>query len=203
MPSMGPVGNVYDKYGTRNPVARALMRGFLDAVGSLYGGVRPRSVLEVGCGEGKLALHLHALGHERGAPPERFEITDVDLGRIGALPEGIVAREASIYDLPYPDRSFDLVVCCEVLEHLERPDAGFDEVVRVAKDRVLLSTPREPLWRVLNVARGKYLRALGNTPGHVQHWSRRGLVQWAEARLRVLRVESPLPWTIVLGEPLR
>ena len=32
--------------------------------------------------------------------------------------------------------------------------------------------PREPVWRVLNVARGRYVRWLGNPPGHIQHFSR-------------------------------
>ena len=36
--------------------------------------------------------------------------------------------------------------------------------------------PREPLWRGLNIARGAYLKDLGNTPGHLNHWSKRGFV---------------------------
>jgi hypothetical protein len=29
--------------------------------------------------------------------------------------------------------------------------------------------PREPIWRIGNMARGRYLGDLGNTPGHIQH----------------------------------
>ena len=65
---------------------------------------------------------------------------------------------------------------------------------------MLLSTPREPLWRALNVLRGKYLRDLGNTPGHVQHWSAEGLLALARTELRVVAERRPLPWTVVLGE---
>ena len=68
------VGNVYDKYGTRNPIARALMRGFTGAVTDLYLGTGARSVLEVGCGEGRLAHHLI-----QAARPARFEACDVEL----------------------------------------------------------------------------------------------------------------------------
>jgi ubiquinone/menaquinone biosynthesis C-methylase UbiE len=105
----------------------------------------------------------------------------------------------SAYELPFEDASFDLVVCCEVLEHLEHPGRGLAEAVRVAKKAVLVSTPREPLWRVLNVARGRYLRDLGNTPGHVQHFGRRSLVRLVESRLRVVETRTPVPWTVVLG----
>jgi hypothetical protein len=71
----------------------------------------------------------------------------------------------------------------------------------IPRRAVLLSTPWEPVWRLLNLARGRYVRDLGNTPGHVQHFGRRALVRLAEARLRVVAVRRPLPWTVILGEP--
>jgi ubiquinone/menaquinone biosynthesis C-methylase UbiE len=192
------VGNVYDKYGTKNPIARLLVDGFLKSVTELYTRARPTSVLEVGCGEGLLARHLH----RSGPRPERFVASDVEIDRVVPdLDPEIEVVEASIYALPFSNAEFDLVVCCEVLEHLGDPALGLAELARVAGRHVLLSTPREPLWRVLNVARGRYLGELGNTPGHIQHFSRRGLVRLAETRLRVLEQRSPLPWTVLLGEP--
>lgn len=194
------VGNVYDKYGTRNPIARRLMQGFLDGVTKLVRVAAPRSVLEVGCGEGELAAHLW----REGLRPERFEICDVELQRLRPdLPPEIEARTASIYALPWPDQAFDLVLCCEVLEHLHDPAAGLRELARVARRHVLLSTPWEPVWRVLNVARGRYLRAWGNTPGHVQHFGRAELARLARAELRLVAQRTPLPWTILLGTPRR
>jgi ubiquinone/menaquinone biosynthesis C-methylase UbiE len=156
-------------------------------------------VLEVGCGEGRLAKHLLA-----SAPrPRRFVVSDVDTSALdGDLDPMIEAREASVYDLPFEDASFDLVVCCEVLEHLHDPARGLAEVARVARRAVVVSTPREPLWRMLNVARGRYLRRLGNTPGHVQHFSRRGLERLVARYLRIVGRHTPLPWTVLLGERL-
>ncbi len=192
-----PIGNTYDKYGTRNPVARALMRGFLRGASDLYRQAAPRSVLEVGCGEGLLAQHL--LGE--GPRPDRFEGCDLELGQIAPGLDPLLSfREASIYELPWEDASFDLVICCEVLEHLEDPKRGLAEVARVTGRHVLLSTPREPLWRVLNLARGKYWHALGNTPGHIQHFSRRGLLALVSEVLDVREVRKPLPWTMVLAQ---
>ena len=49
------------------------------------------------------------------------------------------------------------------------------EIRRVTTSHALLSVPREPIWRMLNFLRGKYWSSGGNTPGHLQHWSRRGL----------------------------
>lgn len=196
------LGNFEDKYASRNPIAKRLVNGFLDAVTELFVLTDPRdkTVLEVGCGEGKLATRLI-----RSAPPlGRYLATDVALAAISQeIDPRIETAVASAYELPFASASFDIVVCCEVLEHLDDPARGLAEVARVARERVLISTPWEPIWRAMNMARGKYLRALGNTPGHVQHFSRRGLEQLAATQLHVHAMRTPLPWTVILGEPLR
>lgn len=191
------VGNAEAKYDHPNPIGRRLVAGFKRVVGELYLQTCPESALEVGCGEGLLADHLIRLRR-----PARFEACDVDLSRLApGLDPDLRFQTASIYQLPHPDRSVDLVIACEVLEHLEDPAAGLAELARVARRAVLLSTPWEPVWRLLNLARGRYVRALGNTPGHIQHFSRRGLVQLAGAHLRVTAVRRPLPWTVIAGAP--
>lgn len=194
------VGNFEDKYSSHNPIARWLVSGFLDAVTELFVLADPRDkqVLEVGCGEGKLATHLI-----RNAPaPARYLATDLSLDTVGAgVDPRIEFQPASIYELPFASDSFDLVVCCEVLEHLERPAAGLAELRRVARERVLISTPWEPVWRAMNMARGKYIRDLGNTPGHIQHFTRRDLRELAATHLDILDMRTPLPWTAILGEP--
>jgi SAM-dependent methyltransferase len=194
------VGNVYDKYGTRSPLARLLMDGFLTAVSELYSLAGPTTVLEVGTGEGRLAEHLL----RSGARPRRFVATDLSTERVDRDIDPLIEiREASVYDLPFEDRSFDLVVCCEVLEHLERPSHGLAEVARVAERALLVSTPWEPVWRVLNLLRGAYWGSSGNTPGHVQHFSRRGLLRLAAPSMVVSHLRKPLPWTVLLGHPRR
>jgi ubiquinone/menaquinone biosynthesis C-methylase UbiE len=196
------VGNHEDKYASKNPIARHLVDNFLATVTELLTLAAPRgkTILEVGCGEGKLATAL-----VQSVPaPARYLATDVSLEAITAeLDARIETAVASAYALPFADRSFDIVVCCEVLEHLDEPARGLAELARVAGERVLISTPREPIWRAMNMARGRYLGALGNTPGHVQHFSRRALEQLAAEHLRVHALRSPLPWTVILGEPRR
>lgn len=199
------VGNAYDKYGSRNWLVKRIMAGFELALSGLVERAAPKSIHEIGCGEGYWVLRWLEEGRQaRGCD---FSSHAIDLARQNAdaraLDSECVFDVKSIYDLQSAEDSADLVVCCEVLEHLEDPDAGMRALQRVATGHLILSVPREPLWCVLNLARGKYIGSLGNTPGHLQHWSARGFVRWVEQYFEVIEVRSPLPWTMLLCRPRR
>jgi ubiquinone/menaquinone biosynthesis C-methylase UbiE len=105
--------------------------------------------------------------------------------------------------LPFPDNSFDLVLAIEVFEHLPHPHAALDELQRVCSGSLIASVPFEPIWRVGNMARGRYLPDLGNTPGHINHWTNRGFAKLVGERFEVSRAANPLPWSMLLGRPLK
>ena len=199
---MPAAGNLYPKYTTGNPAARRLVTRFRASLDAAIDLAAPASVLDVGCGEGVLTA---AWAAERPAI-ERVVGVDVEDPRLRA--EWAVHTGAGLElqaippapPLPFPDDAFDLVAAIEVLEHVSEPDALFAELVRVARSHVLVSVPREPLWRMLNVARGAHLRALGDTPGHRQHFSRRSLARFVARRGRVLTVRGPVPWTVALAQ---
>ena len=101
-------------------------------------------------------------------------------------------------NLSYGDNEFDMSTAIEVLEHVPDPERTVSEMARVAKRWVLVSVPREPLWRGLNMARGAYWKDFGNTPGHINHWSKRSFVSMLSRYGTVDEVRSPFPWTMVL-----
>jgi len=158
-------------------------------------------VLEIGCGPGYSTGRIRqwqGIGQLVAGEPE------AQLLKIAQpLNPGTPFTRQSVYSLAHPDQSFDAVIMLEVLEHLESPDRALEELHRVARNHVLLSTPREPIWRALNMARGKYLRDFGNTPGHIQHWSTRGLRKQVQPWFHVEDCATPLPWTILLLRPRR
>jgi 2-polyprenyl-3-methyl-5-hydroxy-6-metoxy-1,4-benzoquinol methylase len=192
-------GNLYDKYGTRNPVARLLMARFLGAVDRMVDRSGATDVHEVGCGEGEISLRLAARRLAvRGSDVAPAVVAEARR-RAAARGLDVPFRVADVYDLE-PDRdAAGLVVCLEVLEHLDDPVRALRRLASLAQPWALLSVPREPLWRAANVIRLEYLRHLGNTPGHVQHWSRRDFVRLVERHFQVVEVAAPVPWTLVLA----
>lgn len=193
----GPAGNSFDKEATDNPAEQKLVSGFAAGLHSLLPATAAR-VLEVGCGEGNQLRRL------REALPDAtvigLDVPDATLaGHWSELDSSTTAGSA--YALPFPDDMFDVVCALEVLEHLEEPDVALAELARVARGTVIVSVPWEPVWRVGNLVRGRYVRALGNTPGHVQHFTRRGFVRCVGRHLDVEEIRRPLPWTFVRGRP--
>jgi 2-polyprenyl-3-methyl-5-hydroxy-6-metoxy-1,4-benzoquinol methylase len=192
-------GNTYDKYGSNNPVVRRLMATFERTLDELFVQAQPRSLLDVGCGEGVLVEKwarrldddkrvvgidlddpaLHAEWQKRTAPNLEYRVMKAE-------------------NLPFADGEFDVATAIEVLEHVPDPEHTVAEMARVADGHLLVSVPREPLWRALNMARGAYVRDLGNTPGHVNHWSKRAFVELLSRHGEVVEARSPFPWTMLL-----
>jgi 2-polyprenyl-3-methyl-5-hydroxy-6-metoxy-1,4-benzoquinol methylase len=193
-----PEGNFYNKYESRNPVERRMMQDFLRAFDDLSASANVGTIYEVGCGEGHLSFRLARRGLKVRSSDVSNRLTEEANRK--AVREGLPARFecASIYDLTASNAGAELVVCCEVLEHLDRPDAALGVLARIARPYLLASVPREPLWRMLNVARGAYWRQWGNTPGHVQHWTASGFLRYLGRRFDVVAVRAPLPWTMAL-----
>ena len=198
------VGNHYDKYGSTNPIARYLMQGFTEALDDLVEKTGAHTIHEIGCGEGHWTLRWLAQGKQvRGCD---FSSIAIDLANQNARDAKLPVRneagqaifsQKSIYDVARQDVA-PLVVCCEVLEHLEYPVEALQKLLEIADPWLILSVPREPIWRLLNLARGKYLTDFGNTPGHIQHWSTTSFLEMIDEYADIVEIKTPLPWTMVL-----
>ncbi len=194
------VGNAYDKYGSRNPIVRWMMKGFNDSLSEFVRKAAPKTIHEIGCGEGYWVMQWNQQNIDaRGSD---FSSQVIELARENAVANGLsqdIYKQLSIYDVSSDQDSAELIVCCEVLEHLESPEDGLKALQRIAKKYVVVSVPREPIWRVLNMARGKYISRLGNTPGHIQHWSRTNFIKLVSQYFDIIEVKTPMPWTMLLA----
>lgn len=192
-----------EKYQSGNWIARKLVRDFMTSILNTIYAAGNLEVHEIGCGEG----HILGVLASQDFTVRGCDISDSSLA--------VAARESnrhgyaiplvkqSIYELE-PDRdSADTVLCCEVLEHLTDPEAGLRQLLAITRKDLVVSVPNEPVWHLLNMLRGKYLTALGNTPGHYQHWSSRQFVQFVSRHAEIVSVKKPLPWTLIHCRPLR
>ncbi len=192
------IGNHTAKYTAKNPAIKWLTERFvvrLDAmIGNIAGDSRPATrPLEVGAGEGVISQKLH----ERFGSAVGLDLPDAGLRAEWRSRPGPTYLHGDAENLPFTDKQFDLVVCVEVLEHLRDPAAGLRELARVSSRHLLLSVPREPYFQGSNLLTGRYPKALGNTPGHLNHWTKGSFQRFVSQVGTVRAVASPYPWTIV------
>lgn len=192
------IGNLEDKANTSNPIAKAMVAGFDRSLEGLLDNSKPQNIHEVGCGEGRLSEAMQA---RFSCPVRGTELSHELVTALQAknLP-GVTIVEKNIYNLDPAEDAADVIVCCEVLEHVPDYERAIKALKSLSARQYVLSVPREPLWCALNMARGKYWSALGNTPGHLNHWSAFTFQRFLKSHGFVIEeIKRPLPWTMVRG----
>lgn len=192
-------GNWYDKYNTKNPIARYLLEKFLQSVKELLNPAKNdiASITEVGCGEGYLTNYLNSLNITKNIQGCDFSAQIIEIANKNTSNPSIRFYTKDIYEIDKKEQA-DLIVCCEVLEHLKDPEKVLKKIKQVTNKYCLFSVPNEPVWRILNLCRGKYIRNFGNTPGHTNHWSSSSFLKLISNYFDIIALRKPLPWTMVL-----
>ena len=191
------IGNTTPKYTAKNPAIRFLTQRWVANLEEVFDRVAadprgaPKRALEVGCGEGVIADKLQRRADEVVA----LDLPDAGLRAWWQRYPGPRYLHGDAHHLPFDDDQFDLVVAVEVLEHLHDPVQGLREMARVSRRHLVLSVPREPIFRGCNLVALRYVADLGNTPGHHNHWSTRGFAKFVSTVADVREVTSPFPWT--------
>lgn len=191
-----------DKYTSKNPIAIKLLNNFFNTISSLLKLIDPNdinSMTECGCGKGQVTQFI--TDNIKLKSVNSFDISEEDLliCKNNNIKEYVNFYAKSIYDIDINEKA-DLIVCCEVLEHLDFPDKALKKMSELNAKYYLFSVPNEPLWCILNFLRGKYIRHWGNTPGHLNHWSTKRFIQTVGKYYDVIEVRKPLPWTMLLAQ---
>lgn len=193
-------GNYFNKHTSKNIFVRYLLNNYKQSLIAFIKNLQINNVFEIGSGEGFILQYIH---DERNDLHLTGSDIDVDFIKQTAnsmnLPN-ITWCVADAESLPLKPNSIDLILACEVMEHLNEPKKFLSECVRVHAKYYLFTVPQEPLWRILNMARFKYVLSGGNTPGHVQHWTYKGFLSLVNQSLYVVDSKKSFPWTFVLAK---
>ncbi|MDP2684410.1 MAG: class I SAM-dependent methyltransferase [bacterium] len=175
MPTQNTVEEVWQgnrkNHETKNLIIRFLHDNLKRHTLGMLDGLKIETILDVGCGEGFFT-------HEIGKRYPNSNITGIDMeneyinlaNKIHKL-DNITYTNKDVESLN-SDEKYDLVILTEVLEHLNNPDKMLEKIKSISAKYILISVPNEPFFRLGNIVALKYLKTLGNTPGHLHNWSR-------------------------------
>jgi ubiquinone/menaquinone biosynthesis C-methylase UbiE len=138
------------KYTSKNPIIISLNNYFISHLLYQVRSVNNTNILDVGCGEGVVA---NALNNKLSFSANQVVEIDLELNRLRiskSINPELQFCQGSIYNLPFQDNTFDLVLALEILEHLEFPEKAIVELNRVSKEWILLSVPNDRAFRLGN-----------------------------------------------------
>lgn len=117
-------------------------RDALEHIRAVAGSRSFERVVDVGAGEGSLLQILDEAGFAREL--YALEISESGVKAIAArgLKSLVETRQFDGYEIPYPDKFFDLAILCHVLEHVEHERILLRELGRVARN-VIIEVPIE------------------------------------------------------------
>src|SRR3989344_4738828 len=186
---------VQKKYQAKNPILRFVLSKFNRDIIRLVSFAEPKTILDIGCGEGFITYNL---GEKITSRILAIDIEEkaIKYANIYHKRKNLDYQVGDLFKLKYENKSFDLVMCIEVLEHLEEFERAMDIMVNLSNKYVLLSVPNEPWFRIANVLRLKYLNRLGNTPGHVNNWTKRDFKKLCSKYGKIVKFKTSTFWNI-------
>lgn len=191
-------GNLFDKYNSKNPIVKLLMKTFFKDLDYFLNSIIIHNVLDVGCGEGYVTDHIKK--SKKDITIEALDFSRETIQIAGLIHPKINFSQGSIYNLPFKNDTFDLVIVNEVLEHLEYPEKGINEIKRVSRKYCIITVPNEPFFRLSNVFRLKYLSSFGNTPGHLKNWTINDFKKLMNSNFRKISIKISTLWQIAFCE---
>lgn len=185
------------KYQSKNPLQRHLIKNFFKNLSNFTKGVEGDTLLDVGCGEGyQLEVVLKTKNFESSAIDPSQDALRILSKKLPRVKTSVGVAEK----LPYKDASFDLVTCCEVLEHIKDYPKAIKEIKRVGRRYLIFSVPDEPLFSIANFLRGKNLKRWGSDPEHINLWSFRSFSNLINKDFEIIKAQKSFPWTMVLAK---
>ena len=197
----------YEKYMTKNPLKRKMVERLNEKIVSYIAELCTTigkekevvKILDAGCGEGFITDLIYQ--NVKNVQITGLEYTEEALEIARSMNENIQFVQGDIYQMPFEDNAFDVVLCTEVLEHLEKPTEALHELARVAGHTVFLTVPNEPWFCMGNLLALKNVSRLGNPIDHINHWTYGRFVKYITAQYKDFEEKQSsksFPWSIMI-----
>ncbi len=185
-----------NKYG--DPIARIPLNCFLRTLQHLLDPLGVKKILDAGCGEGFVAKYL--ISRNRNLIIEGIDISGEAIVASKEFCPEVAFHKADICKSGYADKSFDLVLAIEVLEHLSNPEIAISEARRLSCRYCIFSVPLEPYYRICNFLLGKNMKRLGSPSEHLWNWSLKEFHLLLKKYFGKVNLKISFPWVIAICE---
>ena len=200
----GFVGNFYNKYESKNIIEKYIISNYFKTILKLCEKNSINNFIDIGCGEGKWLNEFSKKGFTCIGTDHSDEV--IDLAKKNSLTKDLNIFKSNIYDKNFTsiinkkinETGIKNLFFLEVLEHLNNPSNIIDKLFKIDFNNMIITVPNEPLWRILNCCRLKYLKDFGNTPGHINHFSSNKLKVLLSKNFKILDIKLPVPFLIFL-----
>jgi len=163
------------KYESQNPIKKVLIyrfeRKLIQVLRKKVHGLEQREKLtlcDCGCGEGFIdrAL-LDAFPH---LTITGYDVNDEALAFAKSLNPEVQYFKRNILTSEFEEK-YDIVLCTEVLEHLQNPDQAIRVLQKMAIQACIITVPHEPFFCLGNFLSLKNVSRFGNPEDHINHWT--------------------------------
>lgn len=152
------------------------------------------TLLDAGCGEGFTTVLLSNKYEIKAIDTEKFYI---NYARMFNKRNNISYEVCDIFDINYK-KQFDLVLCNEVLEHIEDYDKAIKLLKSASKKYLLISVPNEPYFQIANFLRLRHLKTFGNLPDHKNRWTTKKIREIMAKYGKIETTKTSSFWNFVL-----
>lgn len=185
-----------EKYQSKNPIQTKIIERFVKKIGENLSDIKYNSLIDIGCGEGLFLQKLNSLYPIN----KKIKVYGIDLNEESLklakynFPMGNF-KKGNVYKIPFKKNSFDLGLCLEVLEHLDKPDKCIEEIRRVSKNAIM-SVPNSLVFRSLNFIRFKNIKRFGEDKEHIQRFNPESFKSLLEKYFKQIKIIKSTPWLI-------
>ena len=190
-----------EKHNTSNPLFKKLLTKFAEDINKLISNLNLKeasTILDAGCGNGFLMKSLKE--KNMNLQFSGLDILEESVKYAKQLNKDCKFIVGSVQAIPLKENSVDLIICSEVIEHLNNPEKALEEIKRTTKKYAIICVPHEPFFTIANLLRLKYPKTFGNYPGHIQRFGRKSLSKLLKKYFTKVSIKNSTFWLIALCE---